>query len=100
MNNFRELRISSSAVIYNIRAFLGLCRNLEPGNKVNAAETLRGLMEIRSYRKTLILLSASSCVALSLMKLVKHNYGKVAKGDIDKRNKQSPLSIFYLLELA
>ncbi|KAM1094227.1 hypothetical protein PS1_009290 [Malus domestica] len=100
MHNFRELRISSSVVIYNIRAFLGLCRNLEPGNKVNTAETLRGLMEIRSYRKTLILLFASSCVALSLMKLVKHNYGKVAKGDTDKRNKQSPLGIFYLLELA
>ncbi|KAM1984453.1 hypothetical protein COP2_012672 [Malus domestica] len=46
------------------------------------------------------LLSASSCVALSLVKLVKHNYGEVAKGDTDKRNRQSALIIFYSLALA
>lgn len=46
------------------------------------------------------LLSATACVVLSLIKLVKHDYGEVAKGDTDKRNRQSALSIFYALALA
>lgn len=46
------------------------------------------------------LLSATACVVLSLMKLIKHNYGEVAKGDTDKRNRQSALTIFYSLALA
>ncbi|KAG6758920.1 hypothetical protein POTOM_035383 [Populus tomentosa] len=46
------------------------------------------------------LASASACVVLSLMKLIKHNYGEVEKGDTDKRNRQSALNIFYSLALA
>ncbi|KAL2628176.1 hypothetical protein AAZX31_07G236900 [Glycine max] len=46
------------------------------------------------------LLSATACVVLSLIKLVKHDYGEVAKGDTDKRNRKSALSIFYALALA
>ncbi|CAN8300578.1 unnamed protein product [Cochlearia groenlandica] len=46
------------------------------------------------------LLSATACVALSLYKLVRHNYGDVHKGDTDKRNRRSALSIFYSLALA
>lgn len=46
------------------------------------------------------LLSATACVVLSLMKLIKHNYGEVEKGDTDKRNRQSALNIFYALSLA
>ncbi|XP_050217952.1 uncharacterized protein LOC126668809 [Mercurialis annua] len=46
------------------------------------------------------LASATACVALSLMKLVKHNYGEVEKGDTDKRNRQAALNIFYALALA
>ncbi|KAJ6323496.1 hypothetical protein OIU76_010909 [Salix suchowensis] len=46
------------------------------------------------------LASASACVVLSLMKLVKRNYGEVEKGDADKRNRQSALNIFYSLALA
>ncbi|KAJ1405640.1 Armadillo-type fold [Sesbania bispinosa] len=46
------------------------------------------------------LTSATACVILSLIKLVKHNYGPVAKGDTDKRNRQSALNIFYALALA
>ncbi|GLT70966.1 hypothetical protein SLA2020_430120 [Shorea laevis] len=46
------------------------------------------------------LLSAITCVVLSLMKLIKHNYGEVQKGDTDKRNRQSALNIFYALALA
>ncbi|CAL0301195.1 unnamed protein product [Lupinus luteus] len=46
------------------------------------------------------LLSATACVVLSLTKLIKHNYGEIAKGDTDKRNRKSALSIFYSLALA
>ncbi|KAL6188698.1 hypothetical protein ACLB2K_040089 [Fragaria x ananassa] len=46
------------------------------------------------------LLSASACISLSLMKLIKHNYGDVEKGDTDKRNRQAALSVFYSLALA
>ncbi|XP_059632584.1 uncharacterized protein LOC132275183 [Cornus florida] len=46
------------------------------------------------------LASATACVVLSLMKLIKHNYGEVAKGDTDKRNRRSALTIFYALALA
>ncbi|KAB1214164.1 hypothetical protein CJ030_MR5G027221 [Morella rubra] len=46
------------------------------------------------------LLSATACVVLSLMKLIKHNYGEVQKGDTDKRNRKSALYIFYSLALA
>lgn len=46
------------------------------------------------------LFSATACVVLSSMKLIKHNYGEVEKGDTDKRNRQSALSIFYALALS
>ncbi|KAL7251922.1 hypothetical protein ACSBR1_013722 [Camellia fascicularis] len=44
--------------------------------------------------------SALTCTGLSLMKLIRHNYGEIAKGDTDKRNRGSALNIFYALALA
>ncbi|KAF8024649.1 hypothetical protein BT93_F1734 [Corymbia citriodora subsp. variegata] len=46
------------------------------------------------------LLSAIACVVLSLMKLIKHDFGDVAKRDTDKRNGKAALYIFYGLALA
>ncbi|OIV91962.1 hypothetical protein TanjilG_23223 [Lupinus angustifolius] len=46
------------------------------------------------------LLSATACVVLSLTKLIKRNYGEIANGDTDKRNRGSALNIFYALALA
>ncbi|GAB4851163.1 hypothetical protein Ancab_030457 [Ancistrocladus abbreviatus] len=46
------------------------------------------------------ILAAIACVVLSTMKLIVHNYGEVAKGDTDKRNRKSALTIFYSLALA
>lgn len=43
------------------------------------------------------ILSATACLVLSLMKLVLRNFGEVAKGDTDKRNRKSALLIFYSL---
>ncbi|KAJ8767553.1 hypothetical protein K2173_017622 [Erythroxylum novogranatense] len=44
--------------------------------------------------------SATTCVVLSLMKLIRHDYGEVEKGDTDKRNRKTALFIFYSLALA
>ncbi|KAI6693185.1 hypothetical protein NL676_020895 [Syzygium grande] len=46
------------------------------------------------------LLSAIACVVLSLMKLIKHNFGEVSAGHTDKRNGKAALYIFYALALA
>ncbi|KAJ4847239.1 hypothetical protein Tsubulata_004644 [Turnera subulata] len=46
------------------------------------------------------LASATACVVLSLMKLIRHNYGTIEKGDSDKRNRKAALNIFYALALA
>ncbi|KAL3727416.1 hypothetical protein ACJRO7_032185 [Eucalyptus globulus] len=46
------------------------------------------------------LLSAIACIVLSLMKLIKHNFGDIAKRDTDERNRKAALCIFYALALA
>ncbi|KAL3727426.1 hypothetical protein ACJRO7_032195 [Eucalyptus globulus] len=46
------------------------------------------------------LISAIACVLLSLMKLIKHNFGDIAKRDTNKRNGNAALYIFYALALA
>uniref|UniRef100_A0A7N1A3P1 BLE2 protein n=1 Tax=Kalanchoe fedtschenkoi TaxID=63787 RepID=A0A7N1A3P1_KALFE len=46
------------------------------------------------------LFSATTCVALSLTKLAKHDFGQIQKGDTDKRNRKAALYIFYSLALA
>ncbi|KAJ6688854.1 hypothetical protein OIU85_005297 [Salix viminalis] len=46
------------------------------------------------------LASASACVVLSLMKLIRQNYGEIEKGDTDRRNRKAALIIFYSLALA
>ncbi|CAO2838423.1 unnamed protein product [Amaranthus hypochondriacus] len=44
--------------------------------------------------------AAIACVSLSLMKLIRRNFGEVEKDDSDKRNRKSALCIFYALALA
>lgn len=46
------------------------------------------------------LLSATACVVLSAIKLIRQNFGEVEKGDSDKRNRKSALIIFYSLAFA
>ncbi|XP_010027001.3 uncharacterized protein LOC104417415 [Eucalyptus grandis] len=46
------------------------------------------------------LLSAIACVVLSLMKLIKRNFGDIAKRDTDESNGKAALDIFYALALA
>lgn len=46
------------------------------------------------------IVSATACVVLSLIKLIKRNFGEVAKGDTDKRNRKAALIIFYSLALS
>eukprot|EP01018_Ginkgo_biloba_P010955 Gb_30560 [translate_table: standard] len=46
------------------------------------------------------LLSASTCVGLSLYRLLKQNYGHIESGELEKKNRNSALNIFYGLSLA
>lgn len=46
------------------------------------------------------IVSATACVVLSLIKLIKRNFGEIAKGDMDKRNRKAALIIFYSLALS
>ncbi|CAK9173686.1 unnamed protein product [Ilex paraguariensis] len=46
------------------------------------------------------LASATACVVLSLMKLIRRNYGEIAKEEKDKKNRNNALNIFYALALA
>ncbi|KAF6145242.1 hypothetical protein GIB67_041437 [Kingdonia uniflora] len=55
---------------------------------------------ISKFLYWLQLTSASACVILSLIKLIKQNFGDISKGDSDKRNRNSALNIFYGLALA
>lgn len=45
-------------------------------------------------------MAAIACVALSLIKLIQRDFGEIAQGDSDKRNRKSALIIFYGLTLA
>ncbi|XP_031098078.1 uncharacterized protein LOC116002160 isoform X1 [Ipomoea triloba] len=44
--------------------------------------------------------SATTCLVLSLMKLIRQDYGVVGEEDTDKKNRKSALNIFYSLALA
>lgn len=46
------------------------------------------------------LVSASACVVLSSIKLIRQNFGEISKGETDKRNRKSALIIFYSLALS
>ncbi|CAM8927045.1 unnamed protein product [Rhodiola kirilowii] len=46
------------------------------------------------------LFSAITCIVLSLIKLIRHDFGHIEKGDTDKRNRKAALYIFYSLALA
>ncbi|CAN6561973.1 unnamed protein product [Malus baccata var. baccata] len=119
INSFRELRISSSVVIHSIRAFFRPVQKLvvrkqsqrsrditrTNGNSELSQNSDRQRKIVWTWTSSevpllpyLQLLSASSCVALSLLKLVKHNYGEVAKGDTDKRNIEFMISYCKLLD--
>ncbi|KAH0927792.1 hypothetical protein HID58_020048 [Brassica napus] len=68
--------------------------------QASSVSLLRKLKRISRLLYWLQLLSATACVALSSYKLVRHNYGDVHDGELDKRNRKAALSIFYSLALA
>ncbi|XP_019092155.1 PREDICTED: uncharacterized protein LOC104744785 [Camelina sativa] len=125
ISSFRVLRSSSISLLINLKRISdGVFKNglREATTRIGRQETFdRGTtltwknsevpllpyarwLYISSYVSRLLywlqLLSAISCVALSSYKLVRHNYGDVQDGDLDKRNRQAALSIFYSLALA
>ncbi|XP_074304687.1 uncharacterized protein LOC141639467 [Silene latifolia] len=46
------------------------------------------------------IVAAITCVVLSMMKIIKRNFGEIEKNDSDKRNRNAALLIFYGLALA
>lgn len=129
INSFRAIKSSSHFIIKTIKAIfrpivavgksshhsreITECRHM--GNQKKAPSRVWTTSDVpllpyapwvflsRNVSKLLYwlqLASATACVVLSLMKLIKHNYGQVAKDDTDKRNRQSALNIFYSLALA
>ncbi|XP_057546582.1 uncharacterized protein LOC130825397 [Amaranthus tricolor] len=55
---------------------------------------------ISKILQCLQIIAAILCVGLSLMKLIRRNFGEIEKDNSDKRNRQSALCIFYALALA
>lgn len=58
------------------------------------------IRNISKILQWLQIISATTCVVLSLIKLIERNFGEVQKEDTDKRNRKSALLIFYSLALA
>nr|KYP72809.1 hypothetical protein KK1_005411 [Cajanus cajan] len=80
-----------------------IVHELEWQHQATWSITDAGINSFRMLSKLLYwlqLFSATACVVLSSMKLIKHNYGEVAKGDTDRMNRESALNIFYALALA
>ncbi|CAA7061937.1 unnamed protein product [Microthlaspi erraticum] len=129
LSSFRALRSSSASLLRNLKQISASIFMPILGNRSREATTSRDCVAREStfdetwnnnsdvpllpyarwffisstvsrFLYWLQLMSATACVALSLYKLVKHDYGDVHKGDTDKRNRQSALNIFYSLALA
>ena len=130
INSFRTLKSSSNLVLQSVKSLFRPIVMKKRRDTVEANVTPRhrdGTFSIRTPTRTWIssdvpllpcarwfflsrhiskllywlqLISATACVVLSSMKLIKHNYGEVAKGDTDRRNRESALNIFYALALA
>ncbi|CAH2054866.1 unnamed protein product [Thlaspi arvense] len=121
ISSFRALQSSSISLLRNLKR---ISRLRERDCVVGRQETFDDLRTTRTWKKSseahllpyarwlyissyvsrllywLQLLSATACVALSSYKLVRHDYGDVQDGEMDERNRQSALSIFYSLALA
>lgn len=85
----RESAFSVTKIIFKVRDWLQL-----------QASTIFHTKNLCKVWYFLQLLSAVTCVVLSLIKLIMHNFGHVEKYDTDKRNRKAALLIFYSLVLA
>ncbi|WZZ63032.1 hypothetical protein YC2023_063139 [Brassica napus] len=116
ISSFRALQASSVSLLRNLKRISGgvLKPILESRLSQETPRTWKNSdvpllpyakwLYISTYVSRLLywlqLLSATACVALSSYKLVRHNYGEVHDGEMDKRNRKAALSIFYSLALA
>ncbi|KAF7837216.1 Armadillo-type fold [Senna tora] len=103
IKSFRTLRSSSNSFFQSLKHIFKPIKK-QKHNRREIKEEANGVTPKkwdtpRTPNRTW-LLSASACVVLSLIKLVKRNYGEIEKGDSDKRNRESALNIFYALALA
>ncbi|KAF8101178.1 hypothetical protein N665_0209s0036 [Sinapis alba] len=116
ISSFRALQATSVSLLRNLKRISGgvLKPILESRLSQETPRTWKNSdvpllpyakwLYISSYVSRLLywlqLLSATACVVLSSYKLVRHNYGEVHDGEMDKRNRKAALSIFYSLALA
>ena len=122
INSFRLLKLGSNKIFNAMKSVFtspSLCakrvEKSRKGNKRNMANRrwdssdvsilpyCSRLFQSRNVSKILQCLqvvAAIACVSLSLMKLIRRNFGEVEKSDWDKRNRKSALCIFYALALA
>ncbi|CAL0330691.1 unnamed protein product [Lupinus luteus] len=123
INSFQLLRCSSNSLfkriksLFNFRPIVAVKKDTKEANEVTPKTPTRmwskSEVPLLPYAKWfflsrhasrllywLQLISATACLVLSSIKLIKHDYGEVEAGDTDKRNRQSALNIFYSLALA
>ncbi|KAH7842982.1 hypothetical protein Vadar_011265 [Vaccinium darrowii] len=127
INGFRSIRSKSHHIIKTVKGILRpidvvpkqnrlskelsqrtyMERKMETETRANSGVPLlphaKWFFEARNISKLfywLQLVSATTCAVLSLMQLIRHNYGQVPEGDTYKRNLGSALNIFYALALA
>ncbi|KAE9602030.1 hypothetical protein Lalb_Chr13g0304041 [Lupinus albus] len=124
INSFHLLWCSSNSLfktiksLFSFRPIVAVKKDTKEGNEVTPKTTptrmwSKSEVPLLPYAKWffisrhvsrllywLQLISATACMVLSSIKLIKHDYGEVEAGDTDKRNRQSALNIFYSLALA
>nr|GEZ03112.1 ARM repeat superfamily protein [Tanacetum cinerariifolium] len=105
INSFRAVKSSSHILVRGVKALFHVNKGGSGIRESSHLQTLRRRQTKKlEKKKTLLywlqLASATACVVLSLIKLVKQIFGELEKGDTDKRNRKSALIIFYSLALA
>nr|GMD72639.1 uncharacterized protein LOC109169034 [Ipomoea batatas] len=116
INSFRAIKSGSHCIVN------ALCRPVRKASSSNNQRT-REVMQSRVWASSevplfpyakwmfisrnvskflywLQIVSATACLVLSLSRLIAQDYGEIAKGDTDRRNRKSALNIFYSLALA
>lgn len=115
INSFRAIKSGSHCIA---RAAKALCRPMKKASSQRSREMqtrvwassevplfpyAKWMFISRNVSKFLYWLqiaSAIACLVLSLSRLITQDYGEIAKGDTDRRNRKSALNIFYSLALA
>ncbi|KAL9237585.1 hypothetical protein vseg_012115 [Gypsophila vaccaria] len=125
ISSFQQLKSSSSVILRGVQSAFGMKTYNGRHIKAEIARIERPIVKVATRRwessdvpllpyasRALVsrniskilewfqILAAITCVALSMIKIIRRNFGDIQKGDTDKRNRQASLLIFYSLALA